>query len=419
MGMDRFTSRTLGLTALLCLAPATASAEPFFESVWEGQQGTSQDAVTDGGAWDRRETNDESLVEIRPIDGPGTPIELEGLNMASVTHRGPSAWSMVTKEDVGTDSVEHFYWRMYLRVSSDTNTSWGNVHPFQDFENEDGVDASMNFYIGLSTRTPDRSGWAPYFSSYADQTETIASNFTLTEEEADEFLATDKWYRLEGHIEYLDRQDDDRARTLYEMRVFDPEGDPDTPVLTERDLVAANCSGDCYGTRLGEHYDAGERWYYRSSSTTFTIGTNGPAASTGEGPLYDVTAVALAHDTWIGPYGAPAPDPTGTGTGSETGDGETGDTTGDGTSDGDDGPAPDPTESDAGSGTTGGAAETGDDPTPPSTTAGATDGATSPGDPGVDDNDDGGCGCTAQSGTAAMPHALLLLLGLLGLRRRA
>lgn len=79
--------------------------------------------------------------------------------MAAINLQGEPNWMMVTKDDVGTDTEDHFYWRMYLRVSSASETNWGSVHPFLDFEmGEPEGGLSMNFYLGLSSRNADRSG---------------------------------------------------------------------------------------------------------------------------------------------------------------------------------------------------------------------------------------------------------------------
>lgn len=372
-------------TAAVLLPASPALAAPFFESLWDTQTGNSEDAVTNSGAWDRWETNNTDLITVQPIEDEGAPPELAGHNMASVDLIGEPSWAMVTREDVGTDSVDDFYWRMYIRVASTQGTNYNNVHPFQDFEAFDNGDNSMNFYIGLAERTPDRSAWAPYFSSYVPQPETTASTFTLTPDEVDLFLATDKWYRFEGHIEYLSR-DGDIARTHYDMRIFDPEGDPDVPVLTSDEFVASNCSNECYGTRLGDFYDEGAAFYFRSTSTTFTFGNNGPASATGEGRMYDVAALALSHDGWIGPFG------------DESEGGDTGTDGGDSDDDGpaDDGAGSDGVADDDGGSTTWGSVDSGEAPDDDGGSTSDMPGATSdgPGDPGQD-GDTSGCACEA------------------------
>jgi hypothetical protein len=386
--------------AVIALAGTPAQAAPFFESVWDAELGSSDDAVTDGMAWDAYETNAE-LIAVEAIDGPDVPPELQGQNMATVALEGEPNWAMVVERDVGTDTQDHFYWRMYLRVSSAPQTNWASVHPFQDFE-DDGIEGgrSMNFYIGLSTRNADRTGWAPYFSSYAPQPETVASNFTINVEPGDPYLETDKWYRFEGHIEYLERQGQ-FVRTRYDINIFDPAGDPETPVYTTADFRAANCSDECYGTSLADHYDDGEGFYFRSGSTTFTIGNNGPSQATGSGSLYDVAAVALAHDDWIGPYGGAPPEGT---TGDDTGGGSSGD---DGTE----------------SGTSGGGDATGDGPGDtgdgPDTTSSASTGSetvggetgTSGRGPSIDEGDGGGCRVGGRSPWSLGLWTLLLFVG--------
>jgi len=75
------------------LAGGTAHAAPFFETTWQTAVGNGAEAVTDGGAWDRHETNAPTMIDIQPITGPDLPLELEGLNMATVYLSGESGWA--------------------------------------------------------------------------------------------------------------------------------------------------------------------------------------------------------------------------------------------------------------------------------------------------------------------------------------
>lgn len=287
------------LFIMICAA-SLSHAAPFFESSWQTATGTSQQAVTDGGNWDRLGTNDPNMIDIQSVSGPGLPAELQGLNMVTAYLNGNTGWAMLTKENVGTDTVDDFYWRFYLRVKTPTNISYGMLHAWQDFENIDA--RSMNFYIGVVGVYPD-GRWSPGFWSYAPQTEIGASTFGIDNSIApNKRLYLDKWYLIEGHIQYLSR-DGAVARTRYDIRFFDPLISTETPILTNEEFNALNCSGSCYGSTLKSHYDAGERWYFRSISTTFGIGNNGPATASGQGPLYDMTGFALSHDGWIGPLG--------------------------------------------------------------------------------------------------------------------
>ncbi len=391
----------------LTLLAAPVEAAPFFETVWETELGSGQNAVSDGGNWDRVETNEPSLAQIRAADGEDLPPELAGENMAAINLQGEPNWMMVTKEDVGTDSEDHFYWRMYLRVSGDTETNWGSVHPFQDFETgepEGGL--SMNFYLGLSGRNEDRSGWSPYFASYAPQPEMVASYFTLNAEPGDPYLDTDKWYRFEGHIEYLEREGA-FARVRYDIHIFDPLGDPDTPVFTSDEFSAADCMNECYASKLGDHYDDGEAFYFRSESSTFTIGNNGPAQASGNGDLYDVTGVAFSHDGWIGPYGGAPPEGT-------TGDSGDESSSGGDDSEGTTGDA-DPT---TGSATSGAASSSGSSDTSSATSTSGDSDTDGPDSTAGGQNDDG-AGCGVQTRGGEPPLFALGVLVALGWRRRS
>lgn len=279
-------------------APSVAHAQ-FFESTWQTATGTSEQAVTDGGAWDRWETNSPDMLAVGSLTDPGAAAELAGLNMVTASLGDDTGWVMVTKDDVGTDSVDDFYWRMYLRVH-DTDNVYGMLHPFQDFESEGA--ASMNFYIGIAGVTPE-GRWSPYLASYAEQPEIGTGTFSILEEFTPELmLHTGRWYRLEGHIAYLSREGE-ATRTTYDIHIFDPEVSQTEPVVTSDDFRAGSCTGPCYGSTLKSFYDQDQRLYFRSTSTTFTIGNNGPFGGVGTEPLYDVTALALSHDGWIGPYG--------------------------------------------------------------------------------------------------------------------
>lgn len=403
------------LVATLAAAPfgSTARAAPFFETTWESAAGTTTEAVTDGGLWDRHETNTPSMIEVAPATGPSLPAELEGLNMATVWLEGETGWAMLVEDDVGTDTVSDFYWRMYLRVNGDL-TGYANMHGFQDFEMEGPL--STNAYIGIGY-IRDNGTWTPYLASGMEQTEMEAQGFMVLDEFTPELmLATDRWYRLEGHIAYESR-DGDEARTYVDIRIFDPEVSDERPVLTGGQFRASNCFGECYGTTLQSHYDAGERFILRSTSSTFTVGNNGPATAVGSAPMYDITGFALAHDGWIGPVGAaPGGEDTGgedTG-GDESGGGEAGDSeSGADESEGGDGPSatsdPVSTDDDGGNGADG---------NPPGDTgAGGTEGGAM-----QDEQDgDGGCSCRAPARDGA-PRDLVFggaLLLVMVVRRRA
>ena len=372
--MSRRVPSVAAATLTTLLLSGTAQAAPFFETTWQSAVGTSTEAVTDGGAWDRHETNTPTMIEVQPITGPDLPSELEGRNMATVYLSGESGWAMVVEDGVGTDTESDFYWRMYLRVNGDL-TAYANMHGFQDFEQEGPL--STNAYIGIGYVRNDRT-WTPYFASGMEQTDMEASGFMVLDEFTPELmLATDRWYRLEGHVEYESREGD-VARTIIDIRIFDPQISDDDPVLTAAEFRASNCFGECYGSTLQSHYDAGERFMLRATSSTFTVGNNGPFGAVGEAPMYDITGMALAHDDWIGPLGEGPSDDDSTGGGESGGSDESTSTTGSTTAS-----TSGETQAEATSGATEG-------------DAGGETGASDPADA---DGDAEGCGCRARRGS--------------------
>lgn len=295
----------LGLS--LAIGAKCALAQPFFESTWATALGESDNAVTDGGNWDGNGGNGD-YVNVKPISGPGLPSELANLNMATVSLNGED-WQMVV-ENVNTDTASDFYFRYYLRVKPAIGFQYGSLHPWQDFQDlPDGQ--STNFYIGISS--VNTTYWVPGFWTYAPQASGMPSRFGVRNSleggpAPEDQLQVNRWYRIEGHLRYLNRVLSGGgmpyAETIYTIRIFD---DQNQQVMSSDDFRGELCDGSgCTYHTLRSYYDQGQRFRFRATSSTFTMGVNGPAMASGHAEIYDMTAVAFSNTGWIGAYGGGA-----------------------------------------------------------------------------------------------------------------
>ena len=277
-------------------------AQTFFESTWAAALGNSDNAVRDGGNWDINEGNG-TYVEVRPISGPDLPIELANLNMATVSLDGDQGWQMIV-ENVNTNTADDFYFRYYIRVKPADGFQYAQLHPWQDFQDlPDGL--STNFYFGIST--VNSSIWRPAFWTYAEQEEGMPVQFGVIDAafggpEPEDQLKVNEWYRIEGHLHYVNRVSIGSgipyAETIYSLRIFDNQNNQ---VLSNEDLRGEFCdaSGCTYHT-LQSYYDQGYHFRFRSTSSTFTMGVNSPAGASGQGEIYDMAAAAFSNTDWVG-----------------------------------------------------------------------------------------------------------------------
>lgn len=295
----------LVLGGSLAIFAQSALAQPFFESTWATALGQSDNAIRDGGNWDAADGNGD-YVNVKRISGPGLPTELANLNMATVSMNGSQGWQSVG-ENVNTNTASDFYYRFYLRVKPTIGFQYGSLHPWQDFQDLPGG-LSTNFYIGISS--VNTTTWRPAFWTYAQQEAGVPDRFGVYSPAfggpapADQ-LQVNRWYRIEGHIRYLNRVSSGGAfpyaETIYNIRIYN---DQNQQVLSNEDFTGELCNGSgCTYNSLQSYYNQGHRFRFRATSSTFTMGTNGPATATGQGEIYDMTAMAFSNTGWIGAYG--------------------------------------------------------------------------------------------------------------------
>ena len=302
--LKRFPLVAGALCALMVGSVSDVVAQPFFESTWATALGQSDNAVRDGGNWDSNGGNGQ-FIDIQPISGPSLPTELNGVNMAQVSMDGATGWQMVV-ENVNTNTASNFYYRFYVRVKAANGFQYGSLHPWQDFQDLSGG-LSTNFYIGVST--VDSQTWRPAFWSYLPQASDGPSRFGVRSPAFGgpaEQLLVDRWYRVEGHMQYTNRVTSGGGipyvDTIYNIRIYD---DQNRQVISSANFTAEICdgSGCSYSYSLQAHNDAGNRFRFRSGSSTFTMGVNSPAGASGQAPIYDMTAVAFSNSGWIGQFG--------------------------------------------------------------------------------------------------------------------
>lgn len=305
-GIYVYITCVLSLGLNLVVSANFALAQPFFESTWSTALGQSNNAVLDGGNWDRTERNNGDYVNIKSISGPGLPSELANLNMATASMDGERGSFLVIK-DVNTNTASNFYYRFYIRVKPTIGFQYGQMHSWQDFEDlPSGL--SMNFYFTIGS--VNRTTWRPAFASYAQQEPGVPTDFLVYDAafggpEPQDHLQVNRWYRIEGHIQYLNRVTPGGglpyAETLYTIRIFD---DQNRQVMSNEDFRGEFCdNGNCTYNTLSSYYDQGRRFRFRAESSTFTMGSIGPAGATGQGEIYDMTAMAFSNTGWIGAYG--------------------------------------------------------------------------------------------------------------------
>lgn len=301
----------LGL--ILVIGTQRALAQPFFETTWATALGQSNNAVLDGGNWDSNESNGD-YVNVQSISGPGLPSELRNLNMATVSLDAPNGGYYMAVENVNTNTASDFYYRFYLRVKPAIGFRYGQLHPWQDFQDLPRGGLSTNFYIGIVS--VDSTTWRPGFWTYVPQAPGMPTEFSVYDSafggpEPEDHLQVNQWYRIEGHIRYLNRVTSGSgipyAETIYTLRIYDAQN---RQVISSEDLRGELCNqGNCTYNTLQSYYDQGHHFRFRATSSTFTMGVNDPAPSHGQAEIYDMTAMAFSNTGWIGAYSGDGPTP--------------------------------------------------------------------------------------------------------------
>lgn len=313
--------RTLCLTVLSSLLVVSAlladpkPGDPDYSGVlcadsWNSATGTSISAFSDNGFWSWGGSNGRAWPGVSQGTGgrfevlPGGPA---GNNLLSfwITEK---AWSGVWKQPCFYDKYEHTYFRFYTRVFPHTTFDFNDGHfvqNFQSYKQPNGVDwqLSTNAYFGVNGA--NQTTWSAYFATMANTAkyDNPIENRHLTKWSAGP-LDCGKWYRVEGHIHWLNHAKGPRTMTdptRYEVRIYD-----------ENDKLVVSGPADWHtiaGLKLSDWYDQGNVFLMDGTANSWAFQNNGPLSAKGSGLSHQFSAFELRNDKWPGPVTGKIPAP--------------------------------------------------------------------------------------------------------------
>lgn len=261
------------------------SAAPTFESTWDTANGTSKDAVTDGGRWPHYwEFNAGANVQLLSVvpGGPG------GHNALRVQQRGRYA-AFVQIDDVLPDSFD-YYVRFYMK--NDDTSGAGDHVATVDYQNYGN--------LTFMRKSSDATGWQFVVSAYG-----CGGGWPIAHWGPPGRLAHDEWYRFEyfvhftnrNHIQVHPRVYDSRGSLLYQDGDFQQQSFKSGGVWNGRD-----------DWTLASYYAAGHDFCVEPEWTNdFAFGNNGQTGAVDTGLYWYFAAFEIRRDSWPGPVGGRRP----------------------------------------------------------------------------------------------------------------
>ncbi|KPL00373.1 MAG: hypothetical protein AMK75_05520 [Planctomycetes bacterium SM23_65] len=286
-----------------------------FESSWNAAVGISKEAVTDGGKWPKAKGNHEKpVIEVKKDGVAGNNyihfrISIARRPARAVERAGPwgGRWGGVWGPVKGMVESEHTYFRYYQRTYPPTEYyNYGNGHFVQDFHYQlpgtkggSPTDRTQNVYGGVQAIKGKH--WRPYICSVRRTRDPLHKRFEY------QFFTTgrtpdldiNRWYRIEGHIRWLEHKE--ASRTVWDMRVYDDKGEL---VKTSKDWTP-----HYRGTlNLDGYFKSGRFIYAEGRDPTWMLCYNDPilrnfpeGAKVGDGrPSHDLCAFQVRNDRWCG-----------------------------------------------------------------------------------------------------------------------
>lgn len=266
------------IVVTITAAPSVAGI--FFETSWNMETGNSNFALTDGYRFNGGCYGNE-LLKVETGGIAGNNLMGVWLNGEQYAHTLARQLPILEYSDL--------YYRLYVRVYPKNGISYPNFHGIQNYEQS----YPDNFYFSVRDQG-DPNSWTCAIGSYAAQPEGMDGHYLYHGA-----LAFNQWYRVEGHIHWYNHVDW-ASPTKWELRVYDTAN---RLVLDESQM-----KGWGSGKSLTEFYSQGKRLYLNGNTTTWSMGTNGPAGGSGQGRVHDISCVALGSDAsaW-GPVTAKLP----------------------------------------------------------------------------------------------------------------
>ena len=275
------------------LEPTVSSIGVLFESTWDTEAGTSNNAVTDGGRWPNYwEFNNGLPVQLLSVvaGGPG------GHNALRVQQRGELFAANVQVDDIIPASTD-YYVRYYMR-NDDISFSGDHV-----------VTVDTWHYPNLTymRKSSSLSGWNFVISAYSDpfwgatcQTSAGYPFFHWGPWQAfgptpPPQLAAGQWYRMEYWVHFTS----DTSMQVH-PRVYDASG---ALIFDDDDFLQEDYTGVAPDNwTLASYYAAGRDFCVDPAwMNDFGMGNNGQAGATDTGLYWYFAGVQIRDDTWPGP----------------------------------------------------------------------------------------------------------------------
>ena len=276
---------SVGISPTACneaTAPSGIAPETVFVSQWGTALGNSEEALTDGGSWDRLVTCGGSFFNVAEVISGASVGWTRTANVLRVQQRGATECGNVERIHAVPASTTHwgrFYFRNDERQTSHghpvTYNCCGDIQivPWARIGQPDGV------VVGTGAENQ------PY---------PLNVFYAGAEGESRHHLPHRTWFRYEWMIEYL---------TENTFRIYPRIYNMEDELLYDVESFFQNDYPQSGFQTLKSMYDGGSVGVVRNLdlARNFGLGNEGPGGSVNNGQNWYIADVALSTAGWIGP----------------------------------------------------------------------------------------------------------------------